>query len=186
MVMFSASTKISLIAFLTAIGSPSTHAAEFEPRASSLTLPDILKNGTSQITSLTRKINSVIVYNDTLKADPSYVGSLLDQVGAAIDNTGAQINQIGKQPFDQISGSLTQSDIQYITTDYVTAVALSINAPQSIAGAYPEIQQGVNQLLQRRDPLRDYLCDLCPWLCPILWLSYASAAVTNLGSALIA
>ncbi|KAG9041506.1 hypothetical protein FS837_012183 [Tulasnella sp. UAMH 9824] len=148
------SSKIHLIIAIIAISSSSTYATQtreeaprFEARANSLTLPAILKDGTAQITSLTQQINRVVVFNTTLKAEPSYVDSLLTQVGAVIDNTGVQINQIGKQPFDQISGGLTESDIKYITTDFLTAVALSVNAPQSIAGAYPELQQSVAQLL---------------------------------------
>ncbi|KAG8916919.1 hypothetical protein FRC01_002781 [Tulasnella sp. 417] len=125
--MFSKSFKTYLISFTIILSSPFAYATpaeegipRFESRADGLTLPAILQNGAAKITSLTQQINRVVVFNTTLKAEPSYVNSLLTQVGAVIDNTGIQINQIGKQPFDQISGGLTESDIKYITTDFYT------------------------------------------------------------------
>ncbi|KAG9042798.1 hypothetical protein FS837_010387 [Tulasnella sp. UAMH 9824] len=141
--MLSSYNRIQTVGLL-AVFSSLVAASDFEARASSLTLPAIFKNATAQVTLLTQQLNRVIVFNSTLKAEPSYVTSVLTQVQGVINNTGAQVNQIGQLPFDQISGGLTQSDIQYISTDFITAVATSLNAPQSVAAAYPEIQKSID------------------------------------------
>ncbi|KAG8945554.1 hypothetical protein FRC04_000688 [Tulasnella sp. 424] len=151
--MFSSYKKIQVFALLAVLNSSVAYggqvgegASPFEARASTLTLPDIFKNGTAQVISLGQKLRNVIVFNNTLKAEPAYVQSVLTQVNAVIDNTAAQINQIGKLPFDQISEGLSESDIQYISTDFLNAVAVSVTAPQSIAAAYPEIQKGIDTI----------------------------------------
>ncbi|KIO19231.1 hypothetical protein M407DRAFT_31122 [Tulasnella calospora MUT 4182] len=183
--MLSSYTRVQIVALL-AVLSSFVAASEFDARASSLTLPAIFKNATAQVTSLTQQLNRVIVFNSTLKAEPSYVTSVLTQVQGVINNTGAQINQIGKLPFDQISGGLTQSDIQYISTDFVTAVAVSVNAPQSVAAAYPEIRQSIDGVQSCILPLRGWLCIFFPWLCDIWgpWLLVASATFTKIASSI--
>ncbi|KAG8945552.1 hypothetical protein FRC04_000686 [Tulasnella sp. 424] len=191
--MFSPFTKFQLVSLVAVLSSSVAYAGQIgkgaialDARASSLTLPDIFKNGTAQITAITEELQSVIVFNNTLNADPSYVGALLTKVETVVNSTSDQFSQIGKLPFDQISGGLTESDIQYITTDFFTAVALSVVAPQSIAAAYPEIQQSIDGVQACLLPLRDWICWLCPWLCWILspWLLVSSATFTKIGQAI--
>ncbi|KAG8896111.1 hypothetical protein FRC01_011999 [Tulasnella sp. 417] len=141
--MFSAPTKVQLVAVL-AILSSSVAASDLDARASALTLPDIFKNATAQVTSLSKQLQRAIVFNSTLNAEPAYVQSVLSQVDAVIGNTAAQISQVGKLPFDQVSGGLSESDIQYVSTDFLTAVGVSLVAPQSIAEKYPEIQKSID------------------------------------------
>ncbi|KAG8945557.1 hypothetical protein FRC04_000691 [Tulasnella sp. 424] len=147
--MFSPSAKIQLFALLAVLSSSVAYAgpveaSAFEARASALTLPDIFKNATSQVTPLRDALRKVITFNTTIDGDPQFVQSVLAQINAVIGNTAAQVNQIGQLPFDQISGGLSQSDILYISTDFLDAVAVSIVAPQSIAAAYPEIQKNID------------------------------------------
>ncbi|KIO23812.1 hypothetical protein M407DRAFT_26741 [Tulasnella calospora MUT 4182] len=143
--MFSSSTKTQLLAVLVALSS-SVAASDLDARASTLTLPDIFKNATAQVTSLRQQLQRAIVFNSTLNAEPAYVQSVLSQVDAVIGNTAAQINQIGKLPFDQVSGGLTESDIQYVSTEFLTAVSVSLIAPQSVAEKYPEIQKSIDSI----------------------------------------
>ncbi|KAG8945558.1 hypothetical protein FRC04_000692 [Tulasnella sp. 424] len=147
--MFSSYTKIQLFTLLAIISSSVAYAEQveasaFEARAGALTLPAIFQNATTQVTALNLKLRPVIKFNETINGDPQIVQSVLAQINAVIGNTAAQINQIGKLPFDQISGGLSQSDIQYISTDFLNAVAVSVVAPQSIAAAYPGIQKNID------------------------------------------
>ncbi|KAG9024301.1 hypothetical protein FS837_005420 [Tulasnella sp. UAMH 9824] len=147
--MFSSSTKTQLAVVLAVI-SPAVTASELNARASSLTLPDIFKNATAQVTSprqqLQRTLAGAIVFNSTLNAEPDYVRSVLSQVNAVIGNTAGQINQIGKLPFDQISGGLSESELQYVSTDFLTAVGTSLIAPQSVTAKYPELQESIDTI----------------------------------------
>ncbi|KAG8892148.1 hypothetical protein FRC00_012574 [Tulasnella sp. 408] len=136
-------SKIQLFSIL-AVLSSLVAASDVDARAANPTLPDIFKSATSQVTSLTQQINRSIVFNKTLTAEPSYVQSLLGQVQTVVTKAGDQVNQIGKLPFDQISGGLSQSDIQYLSSDFLTAVVLSLNAPKSVVSQYPEIQKSID------------------------------------------
>ncbi|KIO23817.1 hypothetical protein M407DRAFT_214054 [Tulasnella calospora MUT 4182] len=182
--MFPSHTRIQLFSIL-AVLSSSVAASDVDARATSQTLPDIFKSATSQIASLTQQINRSIVFNKTLTAEPTYVESLLGQVGQVVTKAGDQVNQIGKLPFDQISGGLTQSDIQYLSTDFLTAVVLSVNAPKSVVTQYPEIQKSIDGVESCMPIFGGWLCYWFPWLCwwgP--WLIYASASFTKLGLAI--
>ncbi|KAG8941940.1 hypothetical protein FRC00_012120 [Tulasnella sp. 408] len=143
--MVSSSTKIQFVVVLAALSS-AVAASDLDTRASTLTLPGIFKNATAQVTSLRQQLQRAIDFNSTLKAEPAYVQSVLSQVDAVIGNTAAQINQIGKLPFDQVSGGLTESEIQYGSTEFLTAVAVTLIAPQSVADKYPEIQKSIDAI----------------------------------------
>ncbi|KAG8897222.1 hypothetical protein FRC01_011429, partial [Tulasnella sp. 417] len=65
-------------------------------------------------------------------------------VQTVVTKAGDQVNQIGKLPYDQISGGLSQSDIQYLSSDFLTAVVLSVNAPKSVVTQYPQIQKSID------------------------------------------
>ncbi|KAG8945551.1 hypothetical protein FRC04_000685 [Tulasnella sp. 424] len=191
--MFSPFTKFQLVSLVAALSSSVAYAGHvgegaiaLDARASSLTLPDIFTNGTAQVKAITQQLQRFIVFNNTLNADPSSVEALLTKVQTVVNSTSTQINQIGKLPFDQISGGLTQSDIQYVSTDFVTAVALSVVAPQSIAATYPEIQKSIDGVQACIIPLRGWLCIFFPWLCGIWppFLLIASATFAKIGQAI--
>ncbi|KAG8945559.1 hypothetical protein FRC04_000693 [Tulasnella sp. 424] len=185
--MFSSYTKIQLFALLAAISSSVAYAgpveaSAFETRAGALTLPAIFKNATTQVEGLRQKLQRSIVFNTTINGDPQSVQSALTQINAVIGNTAAQINQIGKLPFDQISGGLSQSDIQYISIDFLNAVAVSVVAPQSIAAAYPEIQRNIDTVTASICPI-NWLCFFFPWLCWVWrpWIIFAAATFDKIG-----
>ncbi|KIO23809.1 hypothetical protein M407DRAFT_26737 [Tulasnella calospora MUT 4182] len=178
--MFSSSTKIQLVAVLAVISSAAA-ASELDPRASTLTLPDVFKNATAQVTSLRQQLQRAIVFNTTLNTEPDYVRSVLSQVNAVIGNTAAQVNQIGKLPFDQISGGLSESELQY-------AVGVSLIAPQSVTEKYPELQESIDTIQASICPI-NWLCIFWPWLCwPWLcwpwfpWVFYVSATFKSLSA----
>ncbi|KAG8992000.1 hypothetical protein FRB90_001137 [Tulasnella sp. 427] len=140
--MHVSSLKAHLLAVVILFTS-SASASTLDTRASGLTLPDIFKNGTTQVTALRQQLNRAIVFNKTV-SDPALVQSILTQISSVIDSTASQVNKTGKLPFDQVSGGLSQDEIGYISTDFLNAVTLSLVAPQSVVASFPQIQKGID------------------------------------------
>ncbi|KIO23804.1 hypothetical protein M407DRAFT_9236 [Tulasnella calospora MUT 4182] len=194
--MLLSSAKIQLVAVLAVISSAAV-ASELDPRASTLTLPDIFTNATAQVTSLRQQLQRAIVFNTTLNTGPDYVQSVLSQVNAVIGNTAAQVNQIGKLPLDQISGGLSESELQYVSTDFLTAslpllllwnlhltaVGVSLIAPQSVTEKYPELQESIDTIQASICPI-NWFCFFFPTLCwPWFpWVFYVSATFKSLSA----
>ncbi|KAG8921107.1 hypothetical protein FRC01_000412 [Tulasnella sp. 417] len=175
-------TKVQLFAVIAVICS-AVAASELDARANTLTLPDIFKNATAQVTSLRQQLQRAIVFNTTLNTEPDYVRSVLSQVNAVIGNTAGQINQIGKLPFDQISGGLSESELQYVSTDFLTAVGVSLIAPQSVTEKYPELQESIDTIQSSICPI-NWFCFFFPTLCwpwyP--WVFYVAATFKSLSA----
>ncbi|KAG8979341.1 hypothetical protein FRB90_008079 [Tulasnella sp. 427] len=182
--MLSQATRFQILAVLAFLSSAAA-AAQFSPRGGDLTLPSIFRNGTAQVTSLTEKLNSAIVFNSSVKTDPQEVTYILDLIGAVVTGTSDQLKQIADAPFDQISGGLEQNDIVYISNQFLTAATLSLTAPQSIAAKYPEIQKGIDGVQACIIPLGPWLCIFFPWLCCFgPWLLTAASVFERVASAI--
>ncbi|KAG8975198.1 hypothetical protein FRB90_009589, partial [Tulasnella sp. 427] len=108
--MHAPSVKAQLLAVVVMLASFASASSTLDTRASSLTLPDIFRNATTQVTAIQQQINRAIVFNKTV-SDPALVQSLLTKISSVIDNTAAQVNQTGKLPYDQVSGGLSQDEI---------------------------------------------------------------------------